>query len=543
MSWRLRWLVLAPVVLFVAGTLLMSSCGGGGSGCEGSFDEFGNFVAGLCPSPGAEPGFSLSTIVIGEGPEPASTPTPVPSRTIVGAKTPVITATPVSTLVASAAPTAIIIGQQLDFVASGNFVKNKQSVVEDITNRSSTLWASTDPDVLAPPQPPPLGGIYTGISAGCACADVSSGGISADPVSVGVASVPMPGATPVCPICPTIEATPTSTPKAQAPAADQADQVEQPRSDRARINGILQWTWQGVSPVASRLVPSNDGNLYFVTRDGFLHALDAKGNQRFSRVVTGAGIAVSPEGILYALAPGGILQAISAKGKPQWALTGVAGNGPLAASSNAVYFQQDGQLIAVSAPGAVQWRASATDPISTAAITDDGTIIAASNGASVVAFSAAGGRRWSFTPEGGFAGEIAVRGEIVYVGSAQGHVYALDEASGAAQWTYDTASAVGAGPVLNPSGPIFFGSDAIYALNSDGSLAWSKTLAKPLVSPLASDGEGGVFAPLDGDISAMLNSDGGLKWATRSFGPVERATVSGVGTLYVTSNGVVYAVK
>jgi outer membrane protein assembly factor BamB len=217
--------------------------------------------------------------------------------------------------------------------------------------------------------------------------------------------------------------------------------------------------------------------------------------------------------------------------------------GPLAASSSAVYYQENGQLVAASATGTVLWRSAAADPITATTIADDGAIIAASNRGSVLAFSTDGALRWSFAPDGGFAGEIAVRGNLVYVGSATGRVYALDESGGAAQWTYDTAATVGAGPVLNPSGPIFFGSDAIYALNADGSLAWSKTLTKAVISPLAADGEGGVHAPLDGDVNAMLHSDGGLTWATRSFGPVERAVVSSAGVLYVTSNGIVYAVK
>src|ERR1700735_4404946 len=84
MSRSIRWLVVAPVVLFVAATLLMSSCGGS-SGCEGSFDEFGDFLAGVCPTPGPGIGFSIETIVIGNGtpirPSPTPSPTPTGERT------------------------------------------------------------------------------------------------------------------------------------------------------------------------------------------------------------------------------------------------------------------------------------------------------------------------------------------------------------------------------------------------------------------------------------------------------------------------------
>ena len=449
------------------------------------------------------------------------------------------TPTPTASLVPQAGPTAAVVGQQVPFNASGLFVKGSKSFVDDITNRKATLWTSTDQNVLAPPQPPPMGGIYSALTPGCACAGVSSGGISAPPVSVGVvASAAQP--TPACPVCPTAIPTATSTPKGHAAGAAQ---IEPPQSDTARINGVLQWTFQGVSPIASQLAPSSDGNLYFLTLDGYLHALDAKGRERWSRRAAGKSIAVSPEAVVYALGTEGNLQALSAIGKPLWSMSVASGVGPLAASSSAVYFQEDRQLVAASSPGVVQWRATAPDEITSAAIADDGAIIAAASGASVVAIASTGSRRWSFAPQGGFAGEIAVRGNLVYLGSGSGRLYALDASSGAPQWSYDTGAAVAGGPVLNAAGPIFFGSDAIYALNSDGTLAWSKALAKAVSSPLASDGEGGVLAPLDDDISAMLNSDGSSKWATRSFGPVERAIVSASGVLYVATQGTIYAVK
>ncbi len=533
MSWRLRWLIVAPVVLFVGLTLLMSSCGGGDNGCPGSFDAFGNFVAGLCPSPGPQAGFELQMIVIGAG--APTTPSPTPAATPLK---PSPTAT--QTLVPEASPTTGVVGQQILFNASGLFTKGKKRVVvADITNGNTTLWTSTNQNVLAPPQPPPLGGVYNALTPGCACAGVSSGGVSANPISVGVvASAAQP--TPDCPICPTIAPTATSTPKGHAmmPA-----RVEAPQSEIARINGVLLWTFQGVSPVISQLAASSDGNLYFLTRDGYLHALNGKGRERWSRLAAGSSLAVSPAGVVYALRPDGSLQAQSAIGKPLWNMTVASEVGPLAASSNAVYFQEDRLLVAASSPGVLLWRATVPDQITSAAIAGDGAVIAAAKGASVVAIAPDGSRRWSFAPQGGFAGELAVREGLVYLGSGSGRLYALDASSGAAQWSYDTGAPIGGGPVLNSAGPIFFGSDAVYALDSDGSLAWSKTLLKPSRGPYVTDGEGGVLAPMDDDVSAMLNSDGSLKWATRSFGPAERAVVSASGVLYIATQGTIYAVK
>ena len=566
MSWRLRWIVVAPVVLFVAFTVLMSSCGGGGSDCTGSFDQFGNFQAGVCPSPAPGPGFAIQTIVIGAGAPPVQTPTPGPTatktpigRTPTPAATPVSiptlplpptstpsptttfkvrTPTPTPTLIPQAGSTTAMAGDQVFFQAEGFFKKGSRQALIDITNSSSTLWTSSNTTSLAPPQPPPNGGIYQALQQGCSCIDASSGGTSAAPVSVGV--FPVGGAPSPCPVCPTFAATPTSTPKGHGVVTTD---VEREPTDTARISGVLQWTLQTASPIISPLRASSDGNLYFLTLDGNLHALDAKGHERWSRGASGTSIAVSPDGTVYALGADGSLEALSPIGKPLWNIKVASAVGPLAASSSAVYFQEDRQLFAATSSGATQWRAGVADEITSAAITDDGGIIAATLGASVTAINSDGSRRWRFAPTGGFAGEIAVRGNLVYLGSGSGRLYAIDASTGSQQWTYDSSAAIGAGPVLNTAGPIFFGSDAIYALNSDGSLSWSKALAKAASSPMASDGEGGVMAPLDDDINAMLNSDGSVKWATRSFGPVERAIVSPSGVLYVARQGTIYAVK
>ncbi len=557
MSWRLRWIVVAPVVLFVALTVAMSSCGGS-SGCNGSFDAFGNFQAGVCPSPGPGLGYQLETIVIGAGtpvpPTPTAGPTatghhatPTPTGLIeptpVPTTTPTFkgrTATPTPSLVPQANPTTIAMGQQAMFNADGLYVKNKKTVVADLTNSSSTLWTSTNQNVLAPPQPPPLGGIFNAVgpSGGCACAGVSSGGISADPISVGVEPTPLGG----CPVCPTIGPTATSTPRGGGAAFIPAE-IRAPQSDTARVGGVLQWTFQAASPITSALRPSSDGNLYFLTLDGNLHALNAKGRELWSRGASGTSLAVASDETIYMLGNDGSLEALSPIGKPLWNLKVASAAGPLAASSTAVYLQEDRQLFAITSPGVTQWRATVAEEISSAAIAEDGAVIVAASGGSVYAFAPDGSRRWSFTPQAGSSGQVAVRGNLVYVGSNSGRLYALDAANGATQWTYDTAAAIAGGPVLNAAGPIFFGSDAIYAVNVDGSLAWSKALVKPPSHPLASDGEGGVLTPLDDDIAAMLNSDGSVRWATRSFGAFERATVSPSGVLYVARQGTIYAVK
>ena len=542
MSWRLRWLIIAPVALFVMTTLLMSSCGGGG-GCLGSYDEFGDFVPGLCPSPGPGTGFNLQTIVIAAGTPLPATPTPSPTT---GPRHP----TPTPTLEPQASPTAGIVGSQVDFHATGLFTKHNipnplKVIVTDITNSSSTVWSSSNPNVLGPPQPPPNGGIYQALSVGCSCADASSGGVSALPVSVAVVAA-AGDPTPACPICPTPAITATATPHpaiGRAPSSAAFSQTASSNAPNAAFNGVLQWTFKGVSPIKSQLAASSDGNLYFVTLDGYLHELDSKGHERWRRRAAGSSIAVASDGTLYALLSDGSLEASSPNGKPLWTINPTSTNGPLAASSNAVYFQDNQQLVAATSSGTLQWSVPAPEEIATAAISDDGSIIAASNGGSVIAIASNGTHRWSFMPQGGFAGEIAIHNDAVYVGSNSGTLYALNLSNGSQFWHRETSSTISAGPVVDGAGSIVFGSDAIYSLTTAGDLAWSKTLPKDNATPLTSDGAGEVLAPIDTGEMAMLDSDGAARWSSASFGKVERAVLSPTGTLYIASEGKVYAVK
>lgn len=255
-------------------------------------------------------------------------------------------------------------------------------------------------------------------------------------------------------------------------------------------------------------------------------------------------MAASSDGTVFALGSDGSLMALSPTGKTLWRAQTTSEHGPLAASGDEVYLQSGAELVGIVAPGIVRWQVPAEDEITSATPAPDGGVIAGAKGGAVIAISPDGSRRWSFTPAGGFAGSVALRGGAVFVGSRSGRLYALDASTGAEQWHFDSLAPVRRGPVANPAGPLFFESDALYAVAPDGNLAWSKTLPAKTAVPLASDGVGGVFGPIGDRSAAVLNSDGTFKWTTRSFGDVVESTVSPLGILYVaTGEGLVYAIK
>jgi outer membrane protein assembly factor BamB len=307
----------------------------------------------------------------------------------------------------------------------------------------------------------------------------------------------------------------------------------------------LLWSFDAQMPIAGAFAPGPGGQLYFTTADGILHAFDASGRERWQRVSGTTAPVVSDNGTVFALGPGASLYALSPEGRPLWTVQLGSAGGPLAASGDTVFIQTDGELSAVVAPGLVQWSVPAASQFTEASAAPDGGIIAGANGGGVIAVSPDGAVRWRFMPEGGLAGAITIGGNRVYAGSASGTIYALDVDSGSQLWQLDTSQAVGGGPVAGASGLVFFDSDALYAVRSDGAMAWRKAVAQQdLRAPLAADGLGGVIAPAPDGGVVMLNADGTVRWSTRSFGQVQQAAVSSSGILFVaTSDGHVCALQ
>jgi outer membrane protein assembly factor BamB len=477
-----RWLVVAPVVLFVFATM-MASCGGGG-GCAGSFNSSGIFVSGVCPGASPSPGYTLQTLTICEGTEPAPTPTPSAAPTATKKKpTPTPTACPVAT------STSVAVGDQVGFTAQGFLTKNKKSKYQDLTNGTGTLWTTTDQSILQGPSAG-QGGIYTGASTGCVCITANAGGISSLPVGIGVGSP-----APVCSPCPTPSPTPTAT---AAPAHAAAGPTPALSSSASTNGSVFSWVYDAGSAARGPIGAGPDGHVYFITADSMLHALDSLGNEIFNRPAGGLTAAVAPDGTVFVQGTTSWIYALTNDGRPKWQIDLKSAASPLAATNATVY-------------------------VSTA-------------------LSASGEQLWTFSPAGGLSGDLVSAGGVVYAGSRSGSVYAISAANGSELWQIDSPAPVVAGPVVGESGAIFFGSDKLYALGSNGALIW--TAAAPVSFGIAPDSVGGALdAHPDGSIN-LLDGLGGVVSSTRSTGPVVRTGSSASGLCYVaTSDGRLYAIK
>jgi murein DD-endopeptidase MepM/ murein hydrolase activator NlpD len=133
----------------------------------------------------------------------------------------------------------------------------------------------------------------------------------------------------------------------------------------------------------------------------------------------------------------------------------------------------------------------------------NGVIYVGSNDYSVYALNATtGAKLWSY-PTGLFADSSpAVANGVVYVGSEDNNVYALDASTGAKLWSYATSSFPLSSPAV-ANGVVYVGSgNIIYALNAiTGTKLWSFTSEYPLYSPVVANGV--VYLSDDNDVYAF----------------------------------------
>jgi len=157
--------------------------------------------------------------------------------------------------------------------------------------------------------------------------------------------------------------------------------------------------------------------------------------------------------------------------------------------------------------GAEKWKFATGGPVRSTAAVADGAVFFGSYDGAIYAVGAADGKlRWKFETEGErkftakglhgskpkqqlipdpwdcYLSSPAVAGGRLYVGSGDGHVYALDAASGALVWKFATGDVVHASPAV-VDGTVYIGSwdTFFYALDAaTGAVKWKfKTGADP----------------------------------------------------------------
>ncbi len=138
--------------------------------------------------------------------------------------------------------------------------------------------------------------------------------------------------------------------------------------------------------------------------------------------------------------------------------------------------------------------------------------------------------------------------KVVYVGSWDNNLYAINTENGSIFWTFETGSLISASPSVADDGAIYFGGadGFLYGLNSDGTLKWEVFVGGELDSSVAIGISGELYVASSEGIVYSFDASGQEIWSfdlPEEPGAADRETLiisscmlSGTGELYVGSN-------
>ncbi|HMD94231.1 MAG TPA: PQQ-binding-like beta-propeller repeat protein [Trebonia sp.] len=256
--------------------------------------------------------------------------------------------------------------------------------------------------------------------------------------------------------------------------------------------------------------PTVANNLVYVGSDFHtVSALHARNGRQAWQYTTGDIVASPPTVYGDSLYVGSFdehLYALSAvTGQLRWRykFPGAVFSAP-AATGRAVYAIIGGNMYALdAATGRELWVFGAFGPT---VVANDVLFTGMGIDCSVRALAAETGLpRWTYAT-GGIIHGLTVSGGVVYAGSDDGYLYAINAATGAGIWSYPAGGAVRSG-IAVANGAVYFGSDDHYmyaAYAATGKPKWSYRTRGPVQSGVAVAGRTVAAGSADGTVYGLL---------------------------------------
>ncbi len=192
--------------------------------------------------------------------------------------------------------------------------------------------------------------------------------------------------------------------------------------------------------------------------------------------------------------------------------------------------------------GTLLWNFSTGLEVISSPVIVDGLVYFGSNDGNLYALDARTGERtWNFTAGHGHGipSSPAVVDGIVYAGSWDHNIYAVDASDGSLLWNYTTGDAVTSSPSV-VDGILYVGSfdGNLYALDATtGGSVWEYATAGPRITSSPAIAEGVVYLGSEsGNLYALDASDGALLWNYTTGGWVHSSPSIAHGTVYFGSD-------
>lgn len=166
--------------------------------------------------------------------------------------------------------------------------------------------------------------------------------------------------------------------------------------------------------------------------------------------------------------------------------------------------------------GETKWSKDTAAPVTSAAAIDGGLVyVGTTNGVLYALQAADGSEFWDYdlTSTEDFTAPV-VAGGNVYVGSTGSRVYKFDALDSTQKWNQDTFGAITASPVVADDTIYAPSRDQdLYAITGDGSVEWSNTLGGSVNG--VSYRQGRLYATTENERLVQTNTDGKANWRTR----------------------------
>lgn len=179
----------------------------------------------------------------------------------------------------------------------------------------------------------------------------------------------------------------------------------------------------------------------------------------------------------------------------------------------------------------------------------DGMVFVGSGDGNIYAINQATGESiWNFTVDSAEDMRVdsspAVADGMVFVGSNNGKLYALSESTGELFWSFNASGGINSSPLVIDN-MVIFGSSKIYALDEfSGEMLWSfGTGGTQLSSPAIADNM--VFiGSIDGNVYALNKTNGNLLWSYATGNQIWSSPAVSNGMVFIGSQvGNVYALN
>ncbi len=143
---------------------------------------------------------------------------------------------------------------------------------------------------------------------------------------------------------------------------------------------------------------------------------------------------------------------------------------------------------------------------------------------------------WSYETGAEIKGTIPTYDGRAFVGSWDGHFYCLNLDDGSKEWSFETGSIIMSNPGIDPdAGVVYMGSDdrRVYALDTEtGDELWSRPVYGHVIGSLSVTADCVLVGSYDTHLYALEKDTGGVRWRVENNGHVTSEAVPHDGRIY-----------